>query len=108
MSDLALSSAPDERPIRRRTRRDPQPHFKPDTTGQLDAVGGCPSLQVPADHLAWSVQRIVMRLDLSSVESAYSSLGRHGHAPRRLLAVWVYASLIPSARTLATRRTSRR
>jgi transposase len=94
MSDLALSSAPDERPIRRRTRRDPQPHFKPDTTGQLDAVGGCPSLQVPADHLAWSVQRIVMRLDLSLVESAYSSLGRHGHAPRRLLAVWVYASLI--------------
>ncbi len=94
MSELTLSFAPIERVIRRRTRRDPQPRFKPDTTGQLDAVGGCPSLQVAGDHLARSVQRVVTRLDVSSVESGYSSLGRHGHAPRRLLAVWVYGSLI--------------
>ncbi|MGH7288184.1 MAG: transposase [Myxococcota bacterium] len=94
MSELALSSSPIERPIRRRTRRDPQPRFKRDKTDQLDAVEGCPSLQVPADHRARAVQRIVGRLDLSSVEASYSSLGRHGHAPRRVLAVWVYASLI--------------
>ena len=94
MSELALSSSPIERPIRRRTRRDPQPRFKRDKSDQLDAVEGCPSLQVPADHLARAVQRIVGRLDLSSVEASYSSLGRHGHAPRRVLAVWVYASLI--------------
>ena len=94
MSELALSPPPIERLIRRRTRRDPQPRFKPDTTKQLDAVEGCPALQVPVDHLARAVQRIVSRLDLSSVEVGYSSLGRHGHAPRRVLAVWVYASLI--------------
>ena len=94
MSHLALSPPPIERPIRRRTRRDPQPRFKPDTTHQLDAIVGCPSLQVPADHLARAVRRIVARLDLSSVEAGRSSLGRHGHAPRNVLAVWVYASLI--------------
>lgn len=94
MSELVLSPSLIERPIRRRTRRDPRPRFKRDTTEQLDAVAGCPSLQVPADHLARSVQRIVGRLDLSSVEAGYSSLGRRGHAPRRVLAVWVYASLI--------------
>ena len=94
MRDLALTSPPLERPIRRRTRRDPQPRFKRDRTDQLDAVEGCPSLQVPADHLSRAVQRIVERLDLGAVEAGYSSLGRHGHAPRRVLAVWVYASLI--------------
>jgi len=94
MSQLALSPPPSERPIRRRTRRDPQPRFKPDTTAQLDAIHGCPSWQVPEEHLARAVQRIVGRLDLSSVEAGYSSLGRHGYAPRNVLAVWVYASLI--------------
>lgn len=37
---------------------------------------------------------MVARLDLSSVEAGYSSLGRRGYAPRSLLAVWVYGSLI--------------
>jgi len=90
---LALSP-PHERPIRRRTRRDPKPRFKPDRTAQLDAVNGCPSLQVPSDHLSRAVERIVERFDLSSVEATYSSLGRHGYAPRNVLAVWIYASLI--------------
>jgi transposase len=94
MEALSLSSSAGERPIRRRTRRDPRPRFKPDTTRQLDAIEGCPSAQVSAGHLARSVQRMVARLDLSSVEAGYSSLGRHGYAPRNLLAVWVYGSLI--------------
>lgn len=94
MTPLALSSPPAERPIRRRTRRDPKPRFKPDTTDQLDAIVGCPSLQIPAEHLARGVVRIVARMDLSAVEAGYSSLGRRGHDPRRVLAVWVYASLI--------------
>lgn len=94
MSVLVWSSPGVERPIRRRTRRDPKPRFKPDTTAQLDAIQGCPSLQVPAEHLARAVQRIVGRFDLSSVEARYSSLGRHGFGPRNLLAVGVYASLI--------------
>jgi hypothetical protein len=94
VSELALSSPPTERPIRRRTRRDPNPRFKADVTAQLDAVSGCPALLVPGDHLARAVQRIVARFNLSSVEATYSSLGRHGYAPRNVLAVWIYASLI--------------
>lgn len=89
-----LSSPRVDREVRRRTRRDPKPRFKPDTTTQLDAIQGCPAHQVSEDHLARGVQRIVARLDLSSIEGTYSSLGRHGFEPRRLLAVWVYASLI--------------
>src|SRR5207248_6479354 len=72
---------------------DPKPRFKPDTTSQLDAVSGCPSLQVPANHVAHAVLRIVERFDLAEVEAAYSSLGRHAYAPRNVLAVWLYASL---------------
>lgn len=94
MSEPVLSCPGVERAIRRRTRRDPKPRFKPDTTAQLDAIQGCPSLQVPVEHLARAVQRIVGRFDLSSVEARYSSLGRHGFGPRNLLAVWVYASLV--------------
>lgn len=94
MSEPVLSHPGVERLIRRRTRKDPKPHFKPDTTAQLDAIAGCPAYQVPADHLARAVKRIVGRLDLSAVEAQYSSLGRHGFGPRNLLAVWVYASLI--------------
>jgi transposase len=93
VSDLELS-APIERPIRRRTRRDPQPRFKPDTTAQLDGIRGCPSLQVPEKHLARSVLGIVERFDLSAIEATYSSLGRHGYRPRSVLAVWIYASFI--------------
>jgi hypothetical protein len=75
MTPLALSSSSAERPIGRRTRRDPHPRFKLDTTDQLDAIAVCPSLQVPAEHLARAVARIVDRLDLSAVETGYSSLG---------------------------------
>lgn len=61
---------------------------------QLDAVAGCPELQVPRRHLARDVRQWVERLDTSAVEARYSSLGRHGYPPKRVLAVWVYASLI--------------
>ncbi len=89
-----LTSPGVERVIRRRTRRDPKPRFKPDTAGQLDAIRGCPAWQVPDRHLARGVWRAVQQLDLSSIEERYSSLGRHGFEPRRLLAIWVYGSLV--------------
>jgi len=83
-----------DRPPRRRHRRDPDPHFKPDTSHQLDAILGCPAESVPQGHLAWAVLEIVEQLDTSSVEAGYSSLGRNGYHPKSTLAVWVYASLI--------------
>lgn len=89
-----LSPPPSERQVRRRTRRDPNPRFKPDVTAQLDAVAGCPSLQVPHDHLARVVTGFTVSLDYSALEAKYSSLGRHGYRPRHVLGVLVYGSLI--------------
>lgn len=89
---MILSASSTTHTIRRRTRRDPKPRFKPDRAHQLDAVRGCPALALPEDHPAREVQRIVAQLDLSTVEAEYSSLGRHGYHPRAVLAVWVYAS----------------
>jgi transposase len=83
-----------DRPPRRRQRRDPEPHFKPDTSHQLDAIAGCPAESVPKGHLAWAVLEIIEQLDTSAVESRYSSLGRNGYHPKSTLAVWVYASLV--------------
>jgi len=94
MSNWSLESSSDHCPIRRRTRRDPKPHFKPDRTDQLDAIVGCPALQVPTDHLARIVWGVVEHFDLSGIEARYSSLGRRGYSPRNLLAVWIYASLV--------------
>lgn len=94
MAILELTPPPVERPIRRRTRRDPKPRFKADCTLQLDAVLGCPALIVPEDHLARAVLQIVAEFDVSAIESEYSSLGRRGYRPRNLLAVWIYASLV--------------
>ena len=36
----------------------------------------------------------MQEFDLSEVEAQYSSLGRRGFPPRRLLALWIYASLV--------------
>jgi transposase len=85
---------PSVRIVRRRTRRDPKPRFLADVTAQLDAVMGCPQLCVAADHPARQIQTIVHQLDTSSLDAGYSSLGRHGHDPKRLLGVWLYASTI--------------
>jgi transposase len=91
---MDLRSNDGENQVRRRTRRDPRPRFKPDVTTQLDAVCGCPELQVPEGHLARQVKELLGLFDLSEVEAKYSSLGRHAFQPRHKLAVWVYASLI--------------
>jgi transposase len=61
---------------------------------QLDAVGGCPSLLVPKDHLAHLVRNLITRLDLTSVESTYSSLGRRGFRPQHKLGALVLGSLL--------------
>jgi hypothetical protein len=89
-----LVSPVSTRAIRRRVRRDPKPRFKVDRRRQLDVVRGCPELILNAAHPAREIQRFVGALDLSAIESEYSSLGRHGHEPRRVLAVWLYASQI--------------
>ena len=89
-----LTPSPLRSPIRRRTRRDPKPRFKPDVSGQLDAVLGCPAVGLPKDHLARMVRELLAELDLSSVESKYSSLGRRGFEPRHVLGALIYGSLI--------------
>lgn len=91
---LELQPSPPTRIIRRRTRRDPLPRFVTDRSHQLDGVHGCPQGQVGPKHLARVVEAEVAKLDLSAVESTYSSLGRHGFSPRSMLALWVYASAI--------------
>lgn len=40
------------------------------------------------------MRQVVEHFEMSEVEASYSSLGRHGYAPRRVLSVWLYASLI--------------
>lgn len=91
---LELTPGPGEKKKRRERRRDAIPRFKPDKAAQLDAVEGCPEVQVPKGHLARQVRAWVEKLDTTALETKYSSLGRHGYAPKRVLAVWVYASLV--------------
>ena len=81
-------------PVRKREPRDATPRFKPDCVRQIDALLGCLEEQVPAEHLARGVWTIVKDLDTSAVEAGYSALGCRGYHPKRILAVWVYASLI--------------
>ncbi|HEY0880483.1 MAG TPA: transposase, partial [Archangium sp.] len=81
-----------QRPVFRRTRRDPVPRFKPSLVRQMDAVAGCPDAALPAKHRAREVEALVAELDLSSIEAKMSSLGRRGFHPRNVLAVWIYAS----------------
>lgn len=91
---MPLTAPVSTRTPRRRTRRDPKPRFKPDRRRQLDGVRGCPDLLLDGAHPAREIQRFVAGLDLSAIEGEYSSLGRHGHEPRCVLAVWLYASQI--------------
>lgn len=90
---LTLES-PSMRPVRKRVPKDPTPRFRESRETQLDVVDGCLELQLPSGHLARSVWSIVERLDTTTLETRYSPLGRRGFHPKRLLATWVYASLI--------------
>ena len=49
---------------------------------------------VPEEHLARQVQKLLQEVDTTQVESRYSALGQKGYPPKRLLMLWVYASLI--------------
>jgi transposase len=49
---------------------------------------------VPSDHLAREVMREVEKLDVGSMVSKFSALGRHGYHPRSVLAVLIYGALI--------------
>src|SRR5438046_2987968 len=79
---------------RRPVAKDPTPRFRQVRIRQLDVLLGCLEEQVPKEHLARSVWGIVEKLDTSALEARYSALGRHGYHPKRLLGLWVYASLI--------------
>lgn len=94
MSPTAELFPLEDKVVRRRTRRDPQPHFKADRSRQLDVLLGSPDEQVPLGHLARQVAAVVDRLDTTIVEEGYSSMGRHGHHPKRTLRVMVYASMV--------------
>lgn len=83
-----------DKPVRGRRRRiDPAPRFKVSKNQQLDVVNGTPELQLADDHQARKVWRQIEKLDLGGIEGGYSSLGRRGYEPKRLLAVLIYASL---------------
>src|SRR6476661_1935032 len=83
--------APEQQPPkRRRVARDARARFKPEATPALARAEAA----VPAEHLARRVQKLLAGADVSQAEAQYSSLGRRGYAPRQVLAVWVYASLI--------------
>ena len=75
---------------RRRVPKDATARFKPDDAPALAAA----EAWVPEDHLARQVRTLLEGADVSQVEAQYSALGRRGYAPRQLLGVWVYASLI--------------
>jgi hypothetical protein len=92
VSDFLLEG-PTRRPLRRRIPRDPKPRFLHDVSPQLDPVAGCPSLTVPKEDVAWRIRECAQRFDYSAVELHRSALGRHGHNPRHVLAVWIYASI---------------
>ncbi len=82
--------SPGEQPTkRRRVPRDPTARFKRDKESALAAA----EAMVPAEHLARRVLKQLERVDTSQVEAQYSALGQRGYAPRRLLSLWVYASL---------------
>jgi transposase len=92
-SSFALTSDPAPA-AKKRVPRDPRPRFKPDRQDQIDLVWGHLESQVPAEHLARAIWGMAALFDVSSVEKGYSALGRRGYPPRRLLALWLYASLI--------------
>jgi len=89
-----LEPSPRKFPNRKRPVRDPVPRFKAEETNQLDFVRGCFEAQVPKDHLARQVVDLIDKLDVSSTEAKYSSLGRRGYHPRHVLGVLVYGSLV--------------
>jgi transposase len=83
-------STPPEQSRRHRIAKDPTPRFK-----RPDKEGLCAAQRLmPREHLARRVQRVVEGFDLKEVEAKYSALGQNGFAPRQLLGLWVYASLI--------------
>nr|WP_128799899.1 transposase [Corallococcus coralloides] len=75
---------------RRRVARDATPRFKAAEREVLAAA----ERMVPREHLARKVRKLVKRFDLTRMEAGSSALGQRGYAPREVLALWVYASLI--------------
>ncbi|MDY7229858.1 transposase [Hyalangium rubrum] len=70
--------------------RDPTARFKANDAQGLAAA----EVLVPEEHLARQVLKLMERVEVSQVEAQYSALGQRGYPPRRLLSLWVYASLI--------------
>ncbi|WP_208729986.1 transposase, partial [Corallococcus exercitus] len=90
MKQEAGRPCPPAKQPRRRIPKDPTPRFKaPDR----EALALAERL-VPREHLARRVWRVVERFELTQVEARSSALGQNGFAPRQLLGLWLYASLI--------------
>jgi transposase len=71
-----------------------EPRFQVDISGMLDPVLGCPEQAIPKSHLARAVKTFLAGLDFSTMESKYSSQGRHGFHPRHVFGALLYGSLI--------------
>ncbi len=61
--------------------------------------------ELGADHLCFFIRQVVMRLDLSGLEQAYSNEGGELYHPAMMLSVWLYAYAtgMTSARRLEQR-----
>lgn len=60
----------------------------------MDPEMGAPACQVPADHIAWKVRELTLRMDMGAQGKPRSGLGRPAVDRRNYLAVLLYASLI--------------
>src|SRR5512140_3098216 len=93
MGDLALAEV-SGRVRKKRLNKAPDPRFKPDISEQFDLALGCPSVLLPADHLARRLKRELASFDVSALVKKYSSQGRHGYHPLHMLGALVYGTLI--------------
>lgn len=87
---MSCPSATEQTTKRRRVARDATARFKVDQAQGLAAAEAL----VPRKHLARRVLKLMEQVDVSKAEAQYSALGQRGYVPRRLLSLWVYASLI--------------
>jgi hypothetical protein len=90
MHTTSETAAPAPRQAKRRREVHAPVRFKADDRQALHAA----QYLLPRAHLARQVWALLSRLDTSALQAQYSPLGQHPFHPLRLLALWVYASLI--------------
>lgn len=79
--------------------------FKTYAQDQLQLLPHDLSSSIPQDHLARLINQVIEDMDLSFIETTYSTMGQHAYHPKMLLKVLVYgyASGIRSSRKLENR-----